>query len=240
MAVTTLGSFPGANDKDKSSRIPLALSNLNKALLGDATALAYLRAQALGSATAVGKDAYRRALAIYDAQKTTPAAPPPPPLPAVISTPPVAAPVPVMRQPVILQAPKPAPTATVTVDGPGGQPVGFQPLIDPVLANPPFFHPHLPPSTVTLTSMKPNAVPQINVGASVDGGVIQGPPAPEESGPSGTAPAPADFGYVALSATPATTTAVATTTAAAPSNTKVLIFLALAAGLYFLVEHNKK
>jgi len=70
-----------ANKKDPL-RIANAQSNLEKALAGDMAALAELkRAAAGGSATEVGREANRRALAAYNAQRTSfesPVAPPTP------------------------------------------------------------------------------------------------------------------------------------------------------------------
>jgi hypothetical protein len=57
-----------ANKKDPE-RVATAQSNLTKALAGDSAALAALQSQAVGSATEVGKDAARRALAAYAATK---------------------------------------------------------------------------------------------------------------------------------------------------------------------------
>jgi len=230
MAITTLGAFPGANDKDKSARIPAAINSLNKALAGDVQALSYMRQQAVGSATAVGKDAFRRALAIYDQQKPAAA-------PSSSTTPP----------PALVPMPKPAPYVPPSQDtvippehnpaAPPSRMIGWRwdPtqtengkwrgtwVFDPQQVLPPTdiggmmlpldqgkpvgfdtTHPpltHVPPS-IRVRGMKPGQVKPITIG-SPDGGVITSPPAssaPEYSGPTPAPQAPADFGYVAPTA----------------------------------------
>lgn len=246
MAVTTLGAFPGANNKDVSARIPAAISALNKALAGDMQALAYMRGQAQNSATVVGKDAFNRALAIYDAQKPAAA-------PSSTDT----------TLPHLVQMPRPEPIivprwplsppdrrvgwrldpdngwvffdpSTVSVlpgiTLPIGQPkpVGFQPAPHPVFV----------PGGVTVTGSKPGQVPSVNVG-SPDGGVITGSPAPEFSGPASAPLAPANFGYVAPTA--GTPEAQAPEPGApAPSNNKILLVLAAGVVLWMLVEGKRK
>jgi hypothetical protein len=239
VTVTTLGSFTGANSTDTSKRIPAAISALNKALAGDLASLDYMRAQSRGSATAVGKEAFTRALAIYDANKPTPpAAPAPAPPPVAIAPPPVT-----IHPPALLPSPpvvivKPPPPSTVTADGPHGMPVGFD--NGGVLVNPIPIHTPVIPG-VTLTGIRPGQVPVVNVGSG-DGGVIAGPPAPEYSGPSSAPLAPASFGYTAPTAdtkadgTPATATA----TAPAPSNNKIILLLAVATLLYAWIEGRRK
>jgi hypothetical protein len=267
MAITTLGAFPGANDKDKSARIPAAISALNKALAGDQQALTYMRAQAVGSATAVGKDAFRRALAIYDQQKPAGA-------PSSSATPPVS----------LIPIPKPLPQLPPTLDvapehdptGPpdrrfgwrwdssltgGGQwrgtwvysmpdftppdiggmtvpvsqakPIGFD------TAHTPLTFP--PGGSVTVTGMRPGQVKPITVG-SPDGGVITSTPAPDYSGPTPAALAPADFGYVPPSATPAggKTVVSSATPPTAGDNNKILLVLAAGVVLWLLVEGKRK
>ena len=71
-----LGGLKGSNPKDQD-RINDALAKMNRALAGDATA--YLQLQqgtgqipGYGSATAVGKEAFKRALAYVDSQRAAP------------------------------------------------------------------------------------------------------------------------------------------------------------------------
>lgn len=59
-----------ANKKDPQ-RIQAAQDALQRALAGDASALAYMQSQAVGSATQVGKDAFKAALAAYAANRTS-------------------------------------------------------------------------------------------------------------------------------------------------------------------------
>lgn len=267
MAITTLGAFPGANDKDKSARIPAAISALNKAIAGDQQALAYMRQQAVGSATAVGKDAFRRALAIYDQQK--PAAAPTSSATAPVSLIPIPRPIPLLP-PTLDVAPEHNPTgppdrrfgwrwdATLTGGGqwrgtwvysmPDYTPPDIGGMTVPVnQAKPigfdtvhvPLIHP--PGGSVTVTGMKPGQVKPITIG-SPDGGVIVSQPAPEYSGPMSAPLAPADFGYVAPSgAIPAATPSVSSA-ATAPTATDNKMLLVLAAGvvLWLLVEGRRK
>lgn len=265
MAITTLGAFPGANDKDKSARIPAAISALNKALAGDQQALTYMRAQAVGSATAVGKDAFRRALAIYDQQK--PAAAPSSSTTPLVGLIPIPKPAPLL--PPIDVSPEHDPTGPpdrrfgwrwdVTQTG-GGQwrgtwvysppdytppdiggmtvpvsqakPIGFDTAHVPLT--------HAPGGSVTVTGMRPGLVKPVLIG-SPDGGVITGTPAPEYSGPVSAALAPADFGYVAPSASPAGgNTAVSTATPPTVSDNKMLLVLAAGVVLWLLVEGKRK
>lgn len=72
-AATLIGKIGGglvANKKDPE-RIAKAEAWLQQALAGDQTALANLQAQASGSATEVGKEAARRALAAYNARSAS-------------------------------------------------------------------------------------------------------------------------------------------------------------------------
>lgn len=165
MTVTTLGAFPGANDKDKSQRIPAAIRALNAALAGDASQLAYMQAQSVGSATAVGKDAFRRALAIYATQKPTPTATPVQ-APTVVHLAPT-------TQPVIIQAPKPPIVPTVDTHGAQAMPLGFDPTFHTMPALPPVaFHP-----SVTVSGVAPGIIQPVILGTQpVDGGVITGQP----------------------------------------------------------------
>lgn len=72
-AATLIGKGVSAlipNKKDPE-RIAKAAAWLQQALNGDASALANLQAQAIGSATEVGKEAARRALEAYNARQST-------------------------------------------------------------------------------------------------------------------------------------------------------------------------
>lgn len=235
MAVTTLGAFPGANSKDKSARIPAAIAALNKALAGDQQALAYMRQQSQNSATAVGKDAFRRALAYYDSNK--PAAAPkstatPPPTIVPIPRPPVRIdplPVPTVGPPPPIDYVSPPPDLggmTVPVNQP--KPIGFD------SAHPPLTH----PPSIRVRALRPGQVKPVTVGSPVDGGVITSTPAPEYSGPVSAPQAPADFGYAAPTAAP--TVDSAATPPTAPDNKKVLLVLAAGVVLWLLVEGKRK
>jgi hypothetical protein len=72
---TKVGGSLFANKKDPQ-RIQAAQDALARALAGDASALAYMQAQAVGSATQVGKDAFRSALEAYAANRTSFTPPP--------------------------------------------------------------------------------------------------------------------------------------------------------------------
>jgi hypothetical protein len=226
VAVTTLGAFSGANSKDKSQRIPAALNALNKALAGDATQLVYMRAQAQGSATAVGKEAFARALAIYDQQKPAPAAPAPAPkMPVAV------APAPVMpHKPVLLPTP-----GTIVLNDGGGMDAPVIPIGPPPVD---FTHPPVIVPTVSVHSLKPGVIHTATIGSD-DGGVIAGPPAPEYSGPQGATPAASTFGYTA----PPSSESAADSTAAVtkpkpeePGNGKILLILGIGVVLFFLVD----
>lgn len=236
MAVTTLGAFPGANSTDKSKRIPAAISALNKALAGDAQSLTYMRQQAQSSATAVGKDAFRRALAIYDAQK--PAAAPPStatPRPGLV---PIPKP-PILIEPLRINPIIPVPPVAPTPDQGGmvvpvsqPKPIGFDTTHPPLT--------HAPQPTVRVSGMRPGQVRPVTIGSS-DGGVITSPPTSEPvfSGPTPAPLAPADFGYVAP--TPAATVASdATPPTASSDNNKILLVLAAGVVLWLLVEGKRK
>jgi hypothetical protein len=78
-ALITAGAGSGAGNlfaglsgnKKDAGRIAQAASSLQQALDGDATQLAFIVGQASNSATSVGKEAYRRALAEYNRQAGT-------------------------------------------------------------------------------------------------------------------------------------------------------------------------
>jgi hypothetical protein len=74
-ATGIMAGLSGADKKDPE-RIAAAQAALTKALAGDASQILYMQQQAgqvvgYGSATAVGKEAFRRALAEYDRQRGT-------------------------------------------------------------------------------------------------------------------------------------------------------------------------
>jgi len=66
-AAAASGVFAGLSGSRKkdADRIAVAASSLQKALNGDQDAVAWMKSQATGSASAVGREAYRRALAEY-------------------------------------------------------------------------------------------------------------------------------------------------------------------------------
>lgn len=77
-AASLAGKVSGAlfaNKKDPQ-RIQAAQDALARALAGDASALAYMQAQAIGSATPVGKAAFKSALDAYAANRTSFTPPP--------------------------------------------------------------------------------------------------------------------------------------------------------------------
>lgn len=257
ITITTLGAFPGANSKDKSARIPAAISALNKALAGDAQALVYMQQQAAGSATAVGKDAFNRALAIYDQNKPAAAR-------ASSDTPPVGLQpipraIPDSQSPLATIPPPPNrlpgwrwdpeswqwvfsppinvdPVSTgISIPMSQPKPIGFDNSHPPVT-----FSPVRP--TVTVDSLG-NGIKPINIG--VDGGVITGPPAPELSGPTSGPPAPADYGYVpptTITKADGTSSTLKSSTTSTDTNTSGKVMLLLAAGvvLWFMVEGKRK
>lgn len=73
--ISKVGGSLFANKKDPE-RIQAANDALQRALAGDASALVYMQQQAVGSATQVGKDAFRRALEAYAANRTSFTPPP--------------------------------------------------------------------------------------------------------------------------------------------------------------------
>lgn len=73
--INKVGGSLFANKKDPQ-RIQAAQDALARALAGDASALAYMQAQAVGSATEVGKKAFRSALEAYAANRTSFTPPP--------------------------------------------------------------------------------------------------------------------------------------------------------------------
>lgn len=84
-AASFLSGLLPKNKKD-AERVARAQSELAKALAGDAAALLWIQQQAgvvpgYGSATEVGREAYRRALAAYNAQRGSFASPVAPPTP---------------------------------------------------------------------------------------------------------------------------------------------------------------
>jgi hypothetical protein len=98
--VAGTGIFAGltSSDPNDKTRIAAASSALQKALAGDLSQITYMQNQAgmnpgAGSATAVGKEAFRRALVAYDQAKGThyapagsaPAMPAPSPAQSVLS-----------------------------------------------------------------------------------------------------------------------------------------------------------
>jgi hypothetical protein len=234
MAVTTLGSFPGANDKDKSARIPAAIAALNKALAGDLASVTYMRGQAIGSATAVGKDAFRRALAIYDAQMAgfAPQAPLVNPIPVAgyLPTPTFAPPAPLAPAAPMV----PFPGITVISEP---HPIGFDHSHDPLI------HPPVAvPGGITVSGISPGVSYPVNVGSS-DGGAITGPPAPTATGPSGSAPAGADFGYTAPGSAPlapATADLAGGSGIPAGIDGKIVVLLLVGAALFFFVDAHRK
>lgn len=236
MAITSLGSFSGANTTDRTKRIPAAIAALNKSLTGDTAALLYMQQQAglvpgFGSATAVGRDAFRRSLAIYAQQK-----------PAV-STPPVAG------QPVLLPTPVVAPPPPLIytrppvsrTDGSGvytspsePKPIGFNPSA-PAMVPPPVAG----LGGVTVTGIAPGIITPVNVGS--DGGVKTGPPAPEWSfSTAGAPPSPVGSDYAALGDVPTAPKASASLAPTAMDAKVILFLLAAAAALFFFVDSKRK
>jgi len=239
-----------ANKLDPT-RIANAQSNLTKALAGDMAALAYMRSQVTGSATAVGRDAYRRAVATYDAQRSaTPAPAAPPRLPVAIVPPPV-----VYTPPFLLPSPKFKPqepliylTPTRFLDSANGsgitsppsepKPIGFNPV------PPPMNHPPVAaPGGITVTGIAPGIITPVSIG-STDGGVITGPPSPEFSELSGN-PSPVSAGFsnvapLSVALAPASVTPRGELSAPTITTAKAILFLLAAAALFFFVDSKRK
>jgi hypothetical protein len=238
VTASTLGAFPGANDKDKKERIPAAVNALNRALAGDTSVLSYMTAQSQGSATAVGKEAFRRALAYYSANK--------PAAPSVTAAPAPLAPTPAAPSGTT-QGPKPTPIAGVSVPGAQSLPIGFNPgevLIDPVVQNsggfgaapfgwlpgrpaPAGYHivaagtrsEHIEADRpgISIHGVTPGIITPVKIGrpriphvkpAPVEVGGVMTGPPVDTLTADNKAPASADFGYVA----PSTSTAIAAAT----------------------------
>jgi hypothetical protein len=246
MAVTTLGSFSGANDKDKSARIPAAIAALNKALAGDSASYTYMVGQSQGSATAVGKEAFRRALAIYaqtppDRRLGWSIGPsgwtftaPAPSAPAAPFNPPLLV-NPQIKPPILLAKPPIVPT--VDTHGAQGAPLGF----DPHVTGDPLMHSPVIVPSVTVSGVAPGIITPVNIGAT-DGGVTTGP-STEYGGASTPAAAPASFGYVAPAQAPiaaATATDGAPATSQPPVDMKMVLILAAGVVLWLLVDGSRK
>ena len=224
-AELSLGAWPGLSGADKD-RVRAARSALVKALAGDDQALAYL--QTTSPATAVGKEAFRRALAVYASHLAAL------PVPAVS----VAA----------LPAPAPHPPAQAVPDGFAHlPPVPFAPhIVGPgpfggVIADPISYAPvlfggaSLPTAPAGVTATVPGVLFPVAVGssASQDGGVISGPPAADD--------APQFFQQAAL-AGPAVAGApgvAGAEGAPAPAFDWKLIAIA-AVALFFLLDNDRK
>lgn len=237
MAITSLGSFSGANSTDRTKRIPAAIAALNRALAGDTAALLYMQQQAglvsgFGSATAVGREAFRRALAIYARDNPVVSAPPVAGQPVLLPTPPVALPL-----PIDYVRPKPTPDwgSGVTSQSAEARPIGFNPTAPAMV----------PPSVaglggVTVTGVAPRIITPVQVGS--DGGVITGPPAPEFSF-SPALPSTVGSDYAAPFDVPTAPKAVTPSVSLAPTtatDAKVILFLLAAAALFFFVDSKRK
>lgn len=266
MTVTTLGAFPGANDKDKKERIPAAIAALNRALAGDSSVLTYMTAQSQNSATAVGKDAFKRALAIYSANA---------PKPATVTTAAPNAPTPAAPTGTT-QAPKPLAIPTVSAPGSTPAPIGFNPgapLTDPVpFNNAPFgwipgrpapagYHvvsagtrsEHLEPDTpgISIHGVAPGIITPVTVGrvrprhqkpfvAADVGGVISGPPI-DDATVTTAAPAPVVAAPSTNLVSSAASPAAATGSDTGGGSKNLLIAGVLIAGtlLFFFVDHHR-
>lgn len=224
----SLGAWPGLSSADKD-RVRAARAALVKALAGDNQSLAYL--QTTSPATAAGKEAFSRALAVYAVHLAAL-----PPQPASVASLPAPAPHPPTQAVPDGFAHLPAPPLAPHIVAPS--PVGGV-LVNPIIQAPVLLTgpggPNTYPSSVTATV--PGVTFPVSVGAPVvnDGGVMTGPPAAQDTW---LTPAPASPAPLAL--VPGGSVATDTVAgAASPAFDWKLIAIA-AVALFFLLGNDRK